>query len=257
MRPVSAACALLLTASLAACGGAPAEDPGAVVARAARATFDREPRALSLEVGSPDARWAGKGVIEPARGRFRLKASASPGVLVGPRTATVVGTSGEGYESTFQVFHGGFVTPGSHRRCWFNPHLPVGSSHDTLSVEESTRLFGAVVESLRHEIKVAKAAGDRVYTVSLRQSATRPREDFHETERRVWGDRKLLTKLAGPIRVSVDESGSIASLDLRLRDYRPAAQFRSPSPVPVPVGATLAPTHHRLHLRPPNCLAME
>jgi hypothetical protein len=257
MRAVSAALALLLAASVVACDGEDAEDPARAVARAARTTFDREPGALSLRVRSPDASWAASGTIELARGRFRLEARGARGVFVGPRTQTVVGTSGEGYESTFQILHGGFVDPHSDRRCWFNPHLPVGSSHNTLSVEESVRLVGAIVESLRKEIGRAAAADDGVYAVSLKPSATRPREDFHETARRVWGDRRLLLRVTGPIRAVVGDGGRIESLDVELRGYRAGAQFRHPLPVPVSIQATLASTDRPLRLHPPGCLAME
>jgi hypothetical protein len=178
-------------------------------------------------------------------------------VLVGPRRATVVGTSGEGYETTFQVFrHGGFIDP-HRRRCWFNPHLPVGSSHDTVSVEESVRLVGSIVESLRHELAAAAAVGGDAYEVRLEASATRPRDDFNDTGRRVWGDRELLTRVAGPIRVTVGGSPAIASLELRLRNYRPEAQFGHPNPERASIRATLAPTDRRLRLRPPRCQALE
>jgi hypothetical protein len=258
VRAIVPASTFLLALALGACGEEPAEDPAAVVAHAARATFDGAPRAFSLAIASPDARWAGSGAVELARGRFRLVAKARPGVLVGPRRQTVVGTSGEGYETTFAVFHGElFGEKIDQRRCWFNPHLPVGSSHDAPSVEESVRLTGSVVESLRHEIGQATNTGADAYEVTLAPSATRPRDDFHETERRVWGDRELLALLDEPIGVTVSERGTLRSIDLRLGDYSPEILQRRSTPHRVSLHAALSASSRELELQPPGCQALE
>jgi hypothetical protein len=256
VRTIVPASVLLLAMSLPGCGGEATEDPATVVARAARVTFDRAPRTLSLEVASPNARWTGSGPIEPARGQFRVGVEAHRGVLIGPPHQTVVGTSGEGYETTFAEYRGGFINPRSRERCWFNPHLPVGASQETLSVEESARVTGSVLESLRSEIKEATTGGAGQYDVTLLPSATRPRDDFHDAERRVWGDRELLTMLDGPIRVSVGD-GAIRSLDLRLGDYRPESLVRRSSPLPVSIRATFSSGPPALDLNPPRCQALE
>jgi hypothetical protein len=118
------------------------------------------------------------------------------------------------------------------------------------------RLTGSIVESLRHEIGQATNTGADAYEVTLAPSATRPRDDFRDTERRVWGDRELLTMLDGPIRVSVGD-GAIRSLDLRLGDYRPESLVRRSGPLPVSIRATFSSGPPALDLNPPRCQALE
>jgi hypothetical protein len=169
----------------------------------------------------------------------------------------VVGLEGEGYEST--VAEGPLL--GGSRRCWFNPHSPVGSFLGTARVEESLRLTGAVLESLGSEIRSVEAA-DGAYRVVLNDSATRPRDDFRDTEKRVWGDRDLLTQVPGPIEVALSPGGMVDEIVVELRDYEPyeveLAGDERTGPVPkVTITATLAPTGEKLVVDPPECQAIE
>jgi hypothetical protein len=267
-RAISALVLIVLAGlALARCGsetnGETEREPPSVVAEAARATFTPAAAAIAMKVGSPRDNYEASGLIEPGSGRFRVRVRglALPFPRDGDRV--VVGTSGEGSETTYFVTHESLGNPARSERCWFNPHAPVGSNDRTASVEESVRLVGSVLESLGKEIQKARElAGEWAaveYAVALRLSASHPRDDFDDTKRRVWGDRNLLAKLDGPIEVAVSDHGTVAGLALGLRGYRPVIGFssRKRGPRPVSIQATISPTDRKLRLRQPGCLAME
>ncbi len=272
IRPGALALALGAMLVLAGCGeegrstpaGRP-PDPLAEVEQAGRSTFAQEILTIRIEASSPHGSFAGSGRIEPRRGRSRFVVEESEPELVGG--STILGVDGEGYETTFSesrstLFEEG-VNHHSGRPCWFNPHAPAGYSAETISVEEATRVLGSIMESLPRETRSAKPATGRaghepqdVYDVRLAGSASKPRNDFEETKRRVWGDRALLDKLAGPLRIEIGEAGTIDAIELELEDYRsggyPSRRVKS-----VRIRAELDPGGSPLRLKAPNCLAME
>jgi hypothetical protein len=267
-RALSALVLIVLAGvALARCGGEtngePEPEPAGVVAQAARAIFTSAPAAIAMKIGSRRDNYEASGLIEPASGRFRVRVRglALPFPRGGDRV--VVGTSGEGYETTYFVTHESLGNPARSERCWYNPHAPVGSNDRTVSVEESVRLVGSVLESLRKEIRKARELASEEesveYAVVLRPSATHPRDDFDDMKRRVWGDRNLLTKLDRPIEVVVSDHGTVAGLALGLRGYRPVIGFgsRKRGPRPVSIQATISPADRELRLTQPGCLAME
>jgi hypothetical protein len=234
-------------------------DPLAAVSRAGTKTFREATLSLTLHVASASGRYEAVGLIEPGDGRFRVEVGAvSPPNEYAPEH--VIGLGGEGFENTVAEQGHGPLGNGS-KRCWFNPHSPVGSFLGTASVEESVRLTGAVIESLGDEVRSVEAA-DGAYAVNLDDSATRPRDDFHDTEERVWGDRDLLTQVPGPIEVALSPGGTVDEIVVELRDYEPYPPIRPrgerTGPVPkVTVEATLAPTGEKLVVDPPECQAIE
>ena len=175
--------------------------------------------------------------------------------------AEVIGTDGEGFENTVGVIAEDLPGPhGPKGPCWFNPHAPVGSFLGTVRVEESARFAGAVVESMAwREIAGAEAGADPgTYLVRLRSSASYPRDDFDETQRRIWGARGLLGDLDGPIQVTVGDDGLLSSLELTIDGYRPYATAPDPRTIDestVTVG--LRETSRALELHEPACMAME
>ena len=222
-----------------------------VVAEAAAATFAERTTALTLRVSSGRARYDAEGPIDLGGGRFlvNLGEISSEDDF---RVETVIGLDGEGFENTVQETTEPPFTLGEGRRCWFNPHSPVGSFLGTASVEESVRLVGAIVESLQGEIEAATLRGS-AYAVRLRPSAGRPRDDFRERPSRVWGDRALFAQLRGPILVGVDD-GRVDRIALRLRDYQP---YVGKPIARVSIAAELAPTDQRLESERPSCQAIE
>ena len=228
------------------------------MSRAGAKTLREATLSLTLDVASAGGRYETVGLIEPGDGRFRVEVGAvSPPNEYAPEH--VIGLGGEGFENT--VAEGPLLENGS-KRCWFNPHSPVGSFLGTASVEESVRLTGAVIESLGDEVRSVEAA-DGAYAVNLDDSATHPRDDFRDSEARVWGDRNLLAKLAGPIEVVLSPGeGTLDEIAVELRDYEPyevelAGDGRT-GPVPkVTITATLSPTDEKLVVNPPECQAIE
>jgi hypothetical protein len=261
--------ALAATATFAGCScseqtdsrsppGSTETDPRATVARAARSTLSEPTSELTLRVRGGDAPWTGSGLIELAEGRFRIDATPRSGPRpVDRKEITVVGLGGEGYENTVLETVGGlFARSTEGRRCWFNPHSPVGFFADEISVEEAVRVTGAIVESLRGEVRRAARAGGG-FAVVLQGSAVRPRDDFRDRPQRIWGDRKLIADLIGPIVVEVDGT-RIAAVSFALR-YRPP---RDEVPIDrsvrrVAVDAGLKPTNAGLAIDPPACQAIE
>jgi hypothetical protein len=226
----------------------------ATVSEASARTFAEPILALDLRVASPGASYGASGLIEPRRGRFRVELNevSSPSDY---RPRFVVGLDGEGIENTVEETTDGlFDGPPRGERCWFNPHAPVGSGLGTASVEESVRVTSAVLESLGEEVRSASGGGDDAYDVRLDPSATRPRGDFRESKRRVWGDRHLLGELDGPIQVRLSGQDTIARITLRLNDYESHVRDTIPR---VRIAAKLGSTREDLVLDPPRCQAIE
>lgn len=255
---------------LVGCGGEdeadPAVDPLEAVRDAAEKSNKESTLKLNLSAESVGAGFTASGLLEPTDGRFRVevepdrsKGELSPFEF----PPIVIGLDGEGIEATVAEFRNGFF-PGPYRddRCWFNPHGPVGSTGETISVEEATRLSGAILESLSSESIAAERVestddGER-YEVDLSPSASRPRDDFEMTKRRVWGDRYLLDDLAGPIEVRLSAAGTLAGIAYTLGDYRPYETYRvGRKPGPANVGVSLAPTDREIELNKPRCQAIE
>jgi hypothetical protein len=232
---------------------APAAD---VVAEAAAATFSEPTLELSLSVESKGGSYVATGLVEPEDGRFRVELEQ---VTRRSKLApdAVIGLEGTGFESTVaEGLDQGFP---DGRRCWLNPHAPVGSFLGTASVEESARVTGAVLESLRHEIKQAER-GPR-YTVDLQRSAAYPRDTFRNRSERVWGGRRLLGSLERPVEVGLTPGGEqVESIALEPRDYR-VYHLDRPADKPkidsVRIEAKLVPTDRRLVIDPPQCQAIE
>lgn len=184
---------LLICLGLVQCGGSDSQRPGArVVAEAARETFKRTPTGIDVRVKSPAAHLRVRGPVELATGHFRVRARGdAPPFLERGASGVVLGTSGEGFETTYSIADQGLGHPRRSQRCWYNPHAPVGSNRGTVSAEESVRVVGSVLESLRGEIQNATESTDEeqagAYDVTLRPTAAHPRDDFRDAERRISG----------------------------------------------------------------------
>ena len=232
----------------------PEPSPENVVSTAARATFAEPTLGIRVAVRSPAGSYRVRGLVEPRRGRFRVVLS---GVHERGAPTAVIGLGGEGFEQT--VSEGPLPGGGGDQRCWFNPHAPVGSFLGTASVEESVRLLGATLESLRGEIARTRVPTDRTFSVGLRASAAKPRDDFRDTRWRVWGDRRLFRRLNGPIQVRLDKTGSrVSNIRLRLRGYKAYSLSEADAGGrPVTISASLERSEKSLVLNPPNCQAIE
>ena len=234
------------------------ESPGEVVATTASQTFSEPALELSISVASEGAGYRASGLMNPERGRFRVElADVDSRSEVVPRT--VIGLEGEGFESTVSV--GPTPDPAADQRCWFNPHAPVGSFLGTASVEESVRLLGSTLESLRGEIDTARELAPGSYAVTLKPSAAKPEDDFRDSPERVWGDRRLFNSLAGPMAVELDETATrVARLVLELSDYE-VYDIEAGQPKPtidsVRIEAVARPSQAELAIDQPNCQAME
>ncbi|AWK71772.1 hypothetical protein CBI38_09380 [Rhodococcus oxybenzonivorans] len=215
---------------------------------------------LTLSVGaeSTDARWAGEGLIALSEGRFRFEVGETqPPAEI--EVGTVIGLGGEGAENTVSETVGGSIGAAG-QRCWMNPHAPVGYFTDTISVEEALRVTGAVVESLRGEIKQARMIDPALDTfeVELMPSATQPEDEFVDRPDRVWGDRWILGRLGGPIAVELTGEGALRSLEFEFGPYEPYSLFGQQHSVDhVSISARFAPADTALELDPPACQAIE
>ncbi len=255
-------CSALLAAG---CGGGQspeAEDeagpPSELVREAARATLEEPTAGMLVATSSPGrGSFEASGLIDLAGGRFRVEAEADPEMPGLDPPEAVVGTAGEGFEETVAVQDEGFGRVDGP--CWFNPHAPVGSFLGTVSVEESVRLMGSVIESLAGgELASATEGDDGTYLVRLQSSAGTPRDDFEDEKARTWGDRALLADLGGPIGVTVAD-GRIEGVRLDIPRYLP---FEGTLPDPEPVRDTsielsLALSDEALEIEQPECFAIE
>lgn len=235
--------------------------PLSEVERAGRVTFGEDVLTLRLLASSPGGDYVASGLIEPRGGRFRVEIGTHHTGAYMP--STVIGLDGEGFEGTVAESLQAF--DGRPRRCWSNPHAPVGSSPETISVEQATRLLGAVLESLGSETESAKSAtgeeGQQLpdtYEIQLASSASVPRDDFKDSKKRLWGDRALLTDLAEPLTITVGGGGTIDAIGIELGSYRPFGVFRRSHPVKsVSIRAELGQSDDALKISPPRCQAIE
>lgn len=239
-------------------------DPLKAVRQAARASFDQKVLRVQLDASSPGAGFVASGLIEPRGGRFRVSVDADAKGAIPEDLSNVIGFDGEGGDTTLAE-RGSFNRREPDQRCFFNPHGPVGFFEDTISVEESMRLLGAIVESLPEETKsvsmIEGPGGESLFEVSLAPSASRPRNEFAETKRRVWGARGLLRDPGSPIVVAIGEDQTLESVEVELRaygPYDPYAGYPSDGPAKdVSIRADLTESDATLKLPSPSCLVME
>jgi hypothetical protein len=224
----------------------PSED---VVAEAASATFGE--RTLQVELATRS--FEGSGLVEPRRGRFRIEVERVNAGGPALRARAVVGQQGTGFDST--VIEGP-LWGGHEGNCWFNSHAPAGYLRRDISVEESVRAVGAVLESLRDEAREVIEEGD-LYEVVLAPSAAEPGD-----RDRAWGSRGLLRGATVEVALSPDRS-QIEEIAVTLADYEPYSIARGgvqsipQVEVSVEVSAELTPTDQRLEIDPPRCQAIE
>lgn len=230
--------------------------PESRIGGAANEAFAAEVLTLSVEATSADARWAGEGLVALPDGRFRFEVGeAQPHAKF--EIGTVVGLGGEGTESTVSETGGG-STGSAGQRCWMNPHAPVGYFTDTISVEEALRVTGAVVESLRDEIKQVQVRTTGTFEVELKDSAALPEGEFVDTPDRVWGDRWILGRLDGPIEIELVDGGALRSLEFKFGPYDPYSLFGEQHSIDrVTINARFAPADAEIVLDPPACQSIE
>lgn len=254
---------LLCGFALAVAGCGDVAEPGspeAELREAARATL-LEPTTVLTIASQGTTSYELAGLIDLSDGRFELKPTSSEGIDPDAFLPDgVIGTDGEGYETTFAVSRDFGLSRNEDEVCWFNPHGPVGSLLGAISIEEATRLTGSIIESIdADEVRSAIRRDDGVLEVELARSASKPKDDFKPSAERTWGDRHLLDILDGPIEITVAE-GRIESLHLALSDYSyedyKLGRDERP-PIDVTLDASFSPSDRRLEIDPPGCQAME
>ncbi|UJA19360.1 hypothetical protein HJD18_03490 [Thermoleophilia bacterium SCSIO 60948] len=237
----------------------PTGDPKEVVEAAGASTFARDALRIRISVDGPDDDWTGEGIIDPGSGRFRL-ALEPAGAISG--FTRIVGRRGTGFDSTFGVTPPGEFGGANDERCWFNTHNPIGYFGSTASAEESVRATGSILESLESETLAATGAGPD-FGVRLAPSAASPRPPAGEANRRVWGARRLLGRIEGPIEVRAAASGEVAGMNFVVPPSKPVLQRmrqqpeKFDRPLSSSIAVSLAPSPKALTLRRPDCFAIE
>jgi hypothetical protein len=256
--------AALAATVLAACGGTGSETdpPAAELVREAAVETMREPVAAITLISTGSGSYEYQGLMALSKGQFRVGLVDAEGTTPGfDAPKAVIGTDGEGYESTSAVLgRHTRALPGAQRGpCWFNPHAPVGSLLGTLSVEEAARLSGSVVESLgAGEIVSAGQAVNGEFSVELKSSASQPRNDFDDSKRRIWGDRKLLASVERPVVVRI-ANGRVSAIEVQIEGYEDE-EFGRTELTPqraVTLVASFEPTDDPLELHEPRCHAIQ
>lgn len=237
----------------------PITDPQEVVEAAGASTFAQDSLRIRISVDGPDEDWTGQGRIDPGSGRFRLTLEPA-GAISGFRR--IVGRRGTGFDSTFGVTQPGELGGANDGRCWFNTHNPIGYFGSTASAEESVRATGSILESLESETLAATGAGPD-FGVRLAPSAASPRPPAGETDRRVWGARRLLDRIEDPIEVRARASGEVAGMNFVVPPSEPVLQrmrqepARFDRPLASSIVVSLAPASNALTLNRPDCFAIE
>lgn len=236
-----------------------ARDPVAEIKHAARATLAQPWNAMDVRVASRRTGYRVRGRIEPARDRYVGEARFVRGAksaFPDPRIS-VIGTGPEAYIGQPDL-------PGlpNGRRCWFDPHLPIGSAARIASVQESLAVIGITTRLL------AKAT-ERAQIVSSES-------ETGGTQYEVWVDRSVAKaidpgsdelfaarpqELADEIRlplVAHTLGGRLSRISLELPRFESSAFLRRFQGIAsVSIEASLTPTDKRPNLRAPNCIAME
>lgn len=234
------------------------ERDAAELVQAAASQTSRGAESIELRASSPGGGgYTSAGLIELRGGRFAVDLTA-PDAGAGRAPDGAVGVDGEGFENTVAVLEEGF-TPSMDGPCWLNPHAPVGSGLGTVSVEESMRLTGAIAESIEAgELRSVEVRRNGAFAVVLAASATRPRGAFKETERRIWGARERLRKLAAPVRVTLSGDGDLERIEFRFEPFRERAfDVKGRAIGEARVDVSLTPSDVPLKLDEPECQAIE
>jgi len=233
-------------------------DPVAEVRQAARATLAEPSTVMNVRVTSRTAEYLVRGTIEPARDRYHGKASFARGGEDAFPTPPIriVSTGSEAYIGKPDL-------PGLRdRRCWFDPHLPIGSARGTASVQESLALVGITTRLLARATARARITDDADSQGRTRYEAWVDRSAAKAVYRH--GDelfdarpKELARELQLPLGVET-VSGHLSRISLELPRFESAAylaRFRGVESVSIEV--SLTPTSRKLKLHPTNCIAME
>ena len=251
---------VLLAAVLAGCEKDEAiRDPVADVRKAARATLSEPSTVMEVRVTSLRAEYLVRGRIEPARDRYHGTARFARGGEDAFPTPPirVVSTGPEAYIGKPDL-------PGlRRRRCWFDPHLPIGTAPGTASVQEALALVGIATRLLAQATERARVADD-------------PGDNERRTSYEAWVDRSaanagyrrsdelfearpkvLARKLHLPLAVDT-VGGRLGTISLELPRFESAAYLRRFRGVEsVSIDFSLTPSDRKLQLRPTRCIAME
>lgn len=235
----------------------PAGDPAAEIRRAARATLAQPWQAMDVRVTSRRTAYSVRGLIEPAAERYAGRASFTRGAeAVAPDPPfNIVGTGSEAY-----IGGANLISTFEDRRCWFDPHLPIGSAARTASVQESLALVGIVIRLLARATERAEVAHSEEAAASYRAWV-----DPEQAEALYSSGDELSEarprELAGAIELPLGietRANRLSRISLKLPRFEPAAFLRRYGGVAtVSIEVSLRPTDKRPGLRTPNCIAME
>jgi hypothetical protein len=233
-------------------------DPVADVRKAARATLSKPSTVMDIRVTSRTAEYLVRGRIELARDRYRGRASFARGGEDAFPTPPirVVSTGPEAYIGEPDL-------PGlRRRRCWFDPHLPIGSAPGTASVQESLALVGIATRLLAQATERARITDDAGGEGRIRYEAWVDRSAAkavyrHSDELFDARPKMLAHKLHLPLVVDT-VGGHLSGISLELPRFESAAYLRRFQGIEsVSIEVSLAPAESKLGLRPTRCIAME
>ena len=260
VRPSLALALTIVATLLAACEKEePVGEPVAEVTAAAREAL-REPwNATDVRVTSRRTAYSISGLIQPALDRYRATARFRRGeeaALPDP-PFTIVSTGSEAYIAGADAI----PTPGE-RRCWFDPHLPIGSAARTASVQESLALVGIVTRLLARATERAEVVRSEDATG---RASYRAWVDPDQADALYGGGDELFearpTELAGAIALPLEveaRGGRLSRISFELPQFEPAAFLRRyGGQASVSIDISLAPADRRPNLDMPGCIAME
>jgi hypothetical protein len=262
VRWVAAQVAIVLGALLVGCGDdGVAPDPLAEIRRAARATLAEPSMVIAARVTSRKSRYTVRGRIQAARDRYYARAGFARGGREAFPTPPfrIVGTGAQTY-----IGQADLPTFPDRPRCWFDPHLPIGSAPGTISVQESLALVAVVMRLLADGTEQARIAGDQEeaedggtrYDVWVDPSAATALRR-HSDELFGSPPKRLTGALDLPVTAETID-GRLSRLSLELPRFESAAylrRFRGRHASSIEVSLTRS--ERELELRPPQCIAME
>lgn len=257
VRPSIALALAIVATSLAGCEKEePVGDPVPEVTAAAREAL-REPwHAMDVRVTSRRTAYSIAGLIQPAHDRYRARIRRGEGAFPDP-PFTIVSTGSEAYIAGADAI----PTPGE-RRCWFDPHLPIGSAARTASVQESLALVGIVARLLARATERAEVVRSEDATG---RASYRAWVDPDQADALYGGGDELYearpTELAGAIGLPLEveaRRGRLSRISFELPQFEPAAFLRRyGGQASVSIDISLAPADRRPNLDMPGCIAME